>query len=169
MKIKHDSEKKLDAIEHAVQDDQPVSDTLANDIEERPGRLFPPFALMGLQVPIRRLQVPIRLLAKTVSIDVMSLYHRRYTTPGMSYPRPLKFVVESYVVAEGDTWESLAKKHDVTLEIMLRVNGVKPKTVYAILDDDGKIPPELTLKVGQKIKVPVSEIRHKNTQEDTTL
>ena len=166
MKIKHDSEKKLDAIEHAVQDDQPVSDTLANDIEERPGRLFPPFvppfALMGLQVPIRS-------LAKTVSIDVMSLYHRRFTTPGMSYPRPLKFVVESYVVAEGDTWESLAKKHDVTLEIMLRINGVKPEKVYAILDDDGKIPPELTLKVGQKIKVPVSEIRHKNTQEDTTL
>ena len=152
MKIKHDSEKKLDAIERAVKEDQPVADAAGEDSGERPKSWLSRFALMGLQVPIRP-------LAKTVSIDVMSLYHRRYTTPGMSYPRPLKFVVESYVVAEGDTWESLAKKHGVTLEIMLRVNGVKPEKVYAIFDGGGTIPPELALKVGQKIKVPVREVK----------
>ena len=30
---------------------------------------------------------------------------------------------------------------------------------YAILDGGGKIPPELALKVGQKIKVPVREVK----------
>ena len=152
MKIKRDSEKKLDAIERAVQDDQPVADAADEDSGKRPKRLLSRFALMGLRLPILNLE-------KTVTIDVMTLYHRRFTPPGMCYTRPLKFVVIPYFVAEGDTWETLAKGHDVTLEIMLRVNGVAPEKVYAILDGGGKVPPELALKAGQKIKVPVREVR----------
>ena len=154
MKIGRKSKSKFDTIGRAVKKGLPLAGivgtvTAATAIAAS----VPP--LSGERVVVGKMPRP----ETTVSIDVMSLHHRRFSTPGISYPRPLNFVVESYVVAEGDTWETLAKKHKVTLEIMLRINGVKPEKVYAILDNGGKIPPELMLKVGQKIKVPAREIR----------
>ena len=151
MKIKRKSKSKLNAIGQAVKKGLPlagiVGTVTAVAAIAAPGPAGEPPVVGKMPAP------------ETVSIDVMSLHHRRYTTPGISYPRPLNFVVKPYVVAEGDTWETLAKKHKVTLEIMLRVNGVAPEKVYAILDGGGKVPPELALKAGQKIKVPVREVR----------
>ena len=116
---------------------------------------------------------------KTVSIDPMSLYHRRFSTPGIMLPRPLVVQVQKYEVKAGDTWESLADRHKTTVEIMLRINGVPAETVWGIIDSwlvdqlrrrrdpqsspkemdwetigEGAIPENLKLVSGQEIYVP---------------
>ena len=162
MKIKRKNQSKLDAIGRAVKKGLPLAGitvaAILNGCEKwKPqvvGDMPRPEERRESDTVVGKMTGP-----ETVSIDVMSLYHRRFSTPGIMYPEPLTFVVRPHVVAEGDTWESLAKKHKVTLEIMLRINGVQPEKVYAILDDGGKIPPELALKAGKKIKVPVREVK----------
>ena len=116
---------------------------------------------------------------KTVSIDPMSLYHRRFSTPGIMMPRPLVVHVQKYVVKAGETWESLAERYKTTVEIMLRINGVPAETVWKIFDSwlvdqlrrrrdpqsspkemdwenigEGAIPENLKLVSGQEIYVP---------------
>ena len=152
MKIRRKSKSKLDAIGQAVKKGLPLAGLVGTVTAITAAAA--PVPLSGAPLVVGKMPAP-----ETVSIDVMSLYHRRYTTPGIAYPKPLNYAVRRYVVAEGDTWETLAKKHKVMLEIMLRINGVKPEKVYAILDGGGKVPPELALKVGQKIKIPVREVK----------
>ena len=99
---------------------------------------------------------------KTVSIDPMSLYSRRFSTPGIMMPRPLAVQVQKYEVKAGETWESLAERHKTTVEIMLRINGVPAETVWKIIDDGvlarpphpPTIPENLKLVTGQEIYVP---------------
>ena len=91
---------------------------------------------------------------KTVSIDQMSLSHRRFTTPGIMYPPPLVVQIQKYKVKAGDTWESLAKRHNTAVEIMLRINGIPKETVWAVVDSK-VIPENLKLVPGREINVPV--------------
>ena len=92
---------------------------------------------------------------KTVSIDTMSLSYRRWTLPGMMYPPPTVVQVKSYTVQAGETWESLAKRHKTTFEIMMRINDVSAETVYGVFKTK-KIPEKLKLRPGQRIYVPVA-------------
>ena len=145
MKIQRKNRSKLAAIGRTVKKGLPLAG-LVGTVAAVTAAAGPRPVAGGMVVG--KMQAP-----EEVSIDVMTLYHRRFTTPGIMYPPPLSFVVKPYVVAEGETWETLAKKHNVTLEIMLRINGVPAEKVYAILDGGGKIPPELALKAGQVINV----------------
>lgn len=90
---------------------------------------------------------------KTVSIDQMSLFYRRFSTPGIIYPPPMKVQVQEYKVKAGDTWESLAKRHKTTVEIMLRINGIPVEKVWEIVGSN-VIPENLKLAAGQTIYVP---------------
>ena len=153
MKIRRKSKSKLAAIGRSVKKGLPLAGIAAAAILNGCEKWKP--AVVGDMPRVGNIPPP----ETTVSIDVMSLHHRRHSLPGKGAPRPLNFVVRPYFVAEGDTWETLAEKHHVTLEIMLRINGFPAEKVYAILDGGGKIPPELALKAGQEIQVPVREIK----------
>ena len=69
---------------------------------------------------------------KNITIDVMTLSWRRFSTPGMFYPPPMKISAEEYTVNEGDTWENLSEKYKknlntsetIFLEILLRCNNL---------------------------------------------
>ena len=91
---------------------------------------------------------------KTVFIDTMSLSYRRCTTAGIVYPAPMEIRVKTYAVKAGDTWENLAKRYETTVEIMMRINDVPAKTVYEVISAK-KIPENLKLRPGQRIRVPL--------------
>ena len=90
---------------------------------------------------------------KIVSIDQMSLYHRRFSTPGIIYPPPLSVQVQTIIVKAGDSWESLAVRYKTTVEIMLRINGIPKETAWTVVDSK-VIPENLKLVPGQEIYVP---------------
>lgn len=91
---------------------------------------------------------------KTVFIDTMSLSYRRWTTCGIMYPSPTVVQVKCYTVKAGEMWESLAKRYRTTVEIMMRINDVPAKTVYEVISAK-KIPENLKLRPGQRIRVPL--------------
>lgn len=91
---------------------------------------------------------------KTVSIDTMSLSYRWCTTAGIAYPAPMEIQVKTYTVQAGETWESLAKRHKTTFEIMMRINDVSAETVYGVFKTK-KIPEKLKLRPGRRIYVPL--------------
>ena len=93
---------------------------------------------------------------KNVSIDQMSLYHRRFSTPGIIYPPPLSVQVQTIIVKAGDTWESLAKRYKTTVEIMLRINKIPAEKVWEIVASN-VIPDNLKLVPGREINVPVKK------------
>ena len=93
---------------------------------------------------------------KTISIDTMTLSCRWGVTPGITYPPPTVVRVKSYTVKAGDTWESLAKRHKTTFEIMMRINDVPAGTVLYVVVEAKKIPENLKLRPGQRIYVPVA-------------
>lgn len=93
---------------------------------------------------------------KTISIDTMTLSCRWGVTPGITYPPPTVVRVKSYNVKAGDTWESLAKRHKTTFEIMMRINDVPAGTVLYVVVEAKKIPENLKLRPGQRIYVPVA-------------
>ena len=90
---------------------------------------------------------------KTILIDTMSLFHRLGSTPGIIYPPPVKVEAQKYKVRAGDTWERLAARHGITLEIMLRINGIPARTTWEIIASK-KVPDNLKLVPGQEIYVP---------------
>ena len=65
----------------------------------------------------------------------------------------MKVQVQEYKVKAGDTWESLAKRHKTTVEIMLRINGIPAEKVWEIVASN-VIPENLKLAAGQTIYVP---------------
>lgn len=173
MKLNAENTKKLDAVRKALLLGVPIS-----------GMLFAAGATSAMAAEKSPQDANARTEQKepekkTVSIDPMSLYRRRFSTPGIMLPRPLVVQVQKYKVQSGETWESLADRHKTTVEIMLRINGVPAETVWGIIDSrlvehlrrrrdpqsspkemdwenigEGVIPENLKLVPGQEIYVP---------------
>lgn len=146
MKLQPEKRKKLNAVKKALLLGVPISGMMlaaggsaAGAEQQAP----------GVNAPAKQ-KAPAK---KTVSIDQMSLYHRRFSTPGIIYPPPMKVQVQEYKVKAGDTWESLAKRHKTTVEIMLRINGIPAEKVWEIVASN-VIPENLKLAAGQTIYVP---------------
>ena len=62
--------------------------------------------------------------------------------------------VKMYEVRAGDTWESLAKRYETTVETMLRLNGISARKESAT---DETLPEGLKLVPGRRIHVPAPE------------
>lgn len=135
MKLQPEKRKKLNAVKKALLLGVPISGMM--------------LAAGGSAVGAEQ-QAPAK---KNVSIDQMSLSYRRFSTPGIIYPPPMKVQVQEYKVKAGDTWESLAKRHKTTVEIMLRINGIPAEKVWEIVASK-VIPENLKLAAGQTIYVP---------------
>ena len=107
--------------------DRPVTQGMAEIPEERSPeeRCYPPPA----GVPIERM-----IMEKKKSMGIL---------------------VNNYEVQAGDTWESLAKRYETTVEIMMRINDISPKTVNDVIKTK-KIPEKLKLRPGCRIYIPVA-------------
>ena len=99
--------------------------------------------------PVKR-NIPVK---KTFSINPMSLFDWQSTTGGVICPPSIKIDAKRYKVQPGDTWESLAARHGITVEIMLRINGIPAEKAWDIIASK-KIPDNLKLVPGQEIYVP---------------
>ena len=145
MKLHQENRKKLNAVRKALLLGVPIT-----------GMMLAGYAVKAADKEISKGNDPAKQntpAKKTFSIDTMSLYHRRFTTAGLFIPPPVKVEAQKYKVRAGDTWESLAKRHGTTLEIMLRINGIPAEKAWDIIASK-KVPDNLKLVPGQEIYVP---------------
>jgi LysM repeat protein len=145
MKLHQENRKKLNAIRKAMLLGLPIT-----------GMMLAGYAVKAADKETSKGNDPAKRntpAKKTFSIDTMSLFERQFTTAGIFIPPPVKIEVEKYKVRAGDTWESLAKRHGTTLEIMLRINGIPAEKAWDIIASK-KVPDNLKLVPGQEIYVP---------------
>lgn len=146
MKLNAENTKKLNAVRKALLLGVPISSMMiaAGCSETTVDRKSP-----GINESVK----PKEQAKKTVLIDQMSLSHRRFSTPGIFYPPNLVIQLKRYKAKAKDTWESLAKRHKTTVEIMLRINGIPIGTTWTVADSN-VVPEKLKLVPGREINVP---------------
>ena len=145
MKLRQENRKKLNAVKKALLLGVPIT-----------GMMLAGYAVKAADKETSKGNDPAKRntpAKKTISIDTMSLFHSLGWTSGIMYPPPVKVEAQKYKVQPGDTWESLAKRHGTTLEIMLRINGITAEKAWDIIASK-KVPDNLKLVPGQEIYVP---------------